>query len=89
MVITDGKQTTDRGPYTPLQLVSSRLRNKGAAVFALGIGLSVDSSELEQIASSPENVITIDSFEELTDKIKDFRDGFCKGRLHTYLVFVS
>lgn len=58
-------------------------------MFALGIGLSVDSSELEQIASSPENVITIDSFEDLTDKIKDFRDGFCKGRLHTCLVFVS
>lgn len=58
-------------------------------MFALGIGLSVDSSELEQIASSPENVITIDSFEDLTDKIKDFRDGFCKGRLLTCLVFVS
>ncbi|XP_022806052.1 integrin alpha-D-like [Stylophora pistillata] len=55
--------------------------NKGAAVFALGIGPNVEVSELGKIASNPENVVTIDSFEDLTDKVKDFRDGFCKAPL--------
>ena len=87
--MTDGKQTTDRGSYTPLEVVSSRLMNKGAAVFALGIGPNVEVSELGKIASNPENVVTIDSFEDLTDKVKDFRDGFCKGTFHTCVLFVS
>ena len=81
-VITTGKQTTDQGAYTPLDEVSARLQNKGSAVFVLGIGKDVDLSELNQIASGPDNVFKVDSFEELEDKADELKKGICvKGIL--------
>jgi len=76
-VITTGKQTTDEGPYTPLDEVSSRLQSKGAAVFVLGIGKDVEPLELNQIASGSKNVFTVDSFEDLDDKADELKRGIC------------
>ena len=78
-MITDGIQTTTQGPYTPLDLLSSRLQQKKASVFALGIGDDIDESELEKIASSPENVFTVKSFDQLGDKVHRIKRGFCLG----------
>ena len=83
-VITSGKQTTDEGPYTRLDEASAGLQNKGAAVFVLGIGEDVDPSELNQIASSPENVFTVDSFENLEDKADSIKRGICKLGIASY-----
>ena len=77
MVITAGKQTTDEGPYTPVDEASSRLQNKGSAVFVLGIGNDVDPSELNQIAAGPKNVFTVDSFEDLDEKANEIKKGIC------------
>ena len=63
--------------YTPLDIASSRLQSKGAAVFVLGIGNDVDSSELNQIASGPNNVFTVDSFGELYNKANEAKRGIC------------
>ena len=76
-MITTGKQTTDERPSTPLDVASSRLQSKGAAVFVLGIGKDVDPSELNQIASGPKNVFTVDSFEDLEDKAGEIKRGIC------------
>ena len=76
-VITSGKQTTDEGPYTPLDEASTRLQSKGSAVFVLGIGNDVDPSELSKIASGPKNVFTVDSFEDLVDKSNELKRGIC------------
>ena len=76
-MITTGKQTTDQGAYTPLDEASARLQTKGAAVFVLGIGKDVDTSELNQIASGPKNVFTVDSFEDLNDKANGVKRGIC------------
>ena len=76
-LITTGKQTTDQGAYTPLDEASSRLQSKGATVFVLGIGKDVDNSELNKIASRPNNVFTIDSFEDLDDKANEIKRGIC------------
>ena len=76
-MITTGKQTTDEGPSTPLDVASSRLQSKGAAVFVLGIGKDVDPSELNQIASGPKNVFTVDLFEDLDDKADELKRGIC------------
>ena len=77
LVITTGKQTTDQGVYTPLDIASSRLQSKGAAVFVLGIGKDVDSLELSQIASEPNNVFTVDSFRDLYNKADKAKQGIC------------
>ena len=63
--------------YTPLDVASSRLQSKGAAVFVLGIGSDVDSSELNEIASRPDNVFTVDSFEDLDDQANETKKGIC------------
>lgn len=75
----DGKQTTNLGPYTPLEALSLRLQKKRASVFALGIGDNIDKSELEKIASSPDNVFTVKSFDDLESKVQQIRNGFCIG----------
>ena len=77
LVITTGKQTTDQGLYTPLDIASSRLQKKGAAVFVLGIGKDVDTSELTEMASSPGNVFTVDSFRDLYGKTDEAKRGIC------------
>ena len=77
-IIISGKQTTDEGPYTPLDEVSSRLQRKGAAVFVLGVGKEVDPLELSKIASASDNVFRVDSFEDLDDKANSIKRGICK-----------
>ena len=77
LVITTGKQTTNQGVYMPLDLASFLLQSKGAAVFVLGIGKDVDNSELNDIASSPGNVFTVDSFQDLDKKANEIKRGIC------------
>ena len=48
-------------------------------MFSLGIGKYVDSSELDKIASGPDNVFTVDSYEELENKVKEIKRGLCIG----------
>ena len=77
LVITTGKQTADQGLYTPLDVASSRIQSKGAAVFVLGIGKDVDTSELTEIASSPDNIFTVDSFKDLHREADEAKRGIC------------
>jgi len=85
-VITTGKQTADQGVYIPLEVASSRLQSKGAAVFVLGVGDDVDASELNEIASSRNNVFKVDSFEDLDNAVKTIRGGICKlGKIFHYV----
>ena len=77
LVITTGKQTADQGLYTPLDIASSRIQSKGAAVFVLGIGKDVDNSELTEIASSPDNIFAVDSFKDLHRKADEAKRGIC------------
>ena len=89
-VIATGKQTSDEGVYTPLDIASSRLQSKGAAVFVLGIGDDVDSTELSQIASGPKNVFTVDSFNDLDRKADETKRGICIfGKIYANLLLFS
>lgn len=76
LVITSGKQT-NQGVYTPLDIASARLQRKGAEVFVLGIGEDVDTSELNEIASRPNNVFMVDSFADLDNKANEIKRGIC------------
>lgn len=61
----------------PLDIASFSLQSKGASVFVLGIGKDVDNSELNDIASSPGNVFTVDSFQDLDEKANEIKRGIC------------
>ena len=47
-------------------------------MFVLGIGKDVDTSELNKIASGPNNVFKVDSFEDLDDSADVIKRGICK-----------
>ena len=46
-------------------------------MFVLGIGKDIDTSELNQIASGPNNVFKVDSFKDLYDKANEAKKGIC------------
>ena len=62
IVITDG-QSTDQA--ATLQQAKN-LHNLGVNVLAVGVGDSVDQTELAGIASSAQNVYTVSNFDALT-----------------------
>lgn len=65
IVITDGEQTTNKGPYTPLPIASRGLKDKNVRVYALGIGKRINRDQLNEIASSNVNIFTATSFSGL------------------------
>ena len=73
-MITDGEQTGN----ADLSAASSGIKNKGVAVYAIGVGSNVKESELLNIASSKEHVLTTPSFQEL-DKLNSVLLNTCKG----------
>jgi len=79
IVITDGEQTTTK-EYTPLDIASKRVKDKGVEVFALGVGSAVNVDQLRQIASSNDNVFTSAGFEQLVDVVKPIVEKSCPSK---------
>ena len=79
-MITDGEQTTDRGPYTELSEAARGLKNKNVRVYSLGIGTKVDREQLNDIASSADNVFEATSFSDLSPAAKTIVQSSCPGR---------
>ena len=77
-MITDGNQTKT-GQYTSLPVASQGIKNKGVTVYAVGVGKAVVMSELLEIASAPEYVITSPSFKDLQKITSGMRRQFCEG----------
>ena len=48
-------------------------------MFVVGIGDNIDKKELQKIASSPANVFTVKSYDELRDKPRQIWTGICIG----------
>ena len=80
IVITDGKQTTDQGSFTELSVASRGLKDKNVKVFSLGIGRNIDRTQLNDIASSNNNVFTAASFAELAPVAETIVQNSCPGR---------
>ena len=78
-VITDGQQTTTRGPYTPLGIASQGLKDLGVAVYCMGIGAAVDLVELRAMASSPDYIFQPKNFEALDLEVEKIRSKLCEG----------
>ena len=78
-MITDGEQTTTK-EYTPLDIASKRIKDKGVEVFALGVGSGVKTDQLRQIASSDDNVFTSPGFKELVNVVKPIVEKSCPSK---------
>ena len=79
IVITDGEQTTAK-EYTPLDVASKRIKDKGVEVFSLGIGSNVNTDQLRQIASSNDNVFSSAGFDELVEVVKPVVEKSCPSK---------
>ncbi|XP_032237299.1 collagen alpha-1(XII) chain [Nematostella vectensis] len=51
VLMSDGIQTKDRGPFTPTDIAANPLKMKGVQVYTVGIGADVDVFELMAVAS--------------------------------------
>ena len=78
IVITDGKQTTTNR-FTELSVASQGVKNKGVAVYAVGVGNGADTAELEEIASGSKYVYTSASFRDLQSIAPEIRKRLCGG----------
>ena len=72
---TDGKNA-DR--YEDLIPYSQQLKAKGIETISVGVGSGTDLNELRTIASSPNNVIQLEEFEELKYIIEKLVPAECK-----------
>ena len=88
IVITDGKQTTAKA-YTELSVASQGVKNKGVAVYAVGVGKGADAAELREIASSQENVFVSASFKELQPITVELRKRLCDCKFLTTVSKIS
>ena len=74
-------RSTIRGPFTELSEASLPLKRKNIQVYCLGIGSGVKQTQLNDIASSAENVFSATSFTELTPVAKAIVARSCSGKL--------
>ncbi|KAK3713312.1 hypothetical protein QZH41_009034 [Actinostola sp. cb2023] len=82
IVVTDGVQTKDKGPYTPLHQASQSLKDKGVLVYALGITYDIDVMELIEMASTPDHVY---AFSNSNDVLKKILKTLCRpGRVYVH-----
>ena len=58
-------------------MASQGVKNKGVAVYAVGVGKGADAAELREIASSQENVFISASFKELQPIAVEIRKRLC------------
>ena len=83
VVITDGEQTTTKA-FTELTVASQGVKNKGVAVYAVGVGKGANQAELNEIASAQQNVFVSASFKELQNLAVQIRRRLCNGQCHSY-----
>ena len=76
-MFTDGKQTKDIGPYTPLLVASQPLKDKGVNIISLGIGNKLDIIQLQQMASSKESVFTGRNLDDLIRMVTEITESVC------------
>lgn len=78
-MITDGEQTTAKA-FTPLDIASKGIKEKGVEVFALGVGSGAKPEQLRQIASSEDNVFTSRGFDDLVFTVKPIVEKSCPSK---------
>jgi hypothetical protein len=69
-ILTDGKQTEDFDAK-PLDVASKPLKDLGVKMYVIGIGAHVDIQELNLLAERPQDVFTVDSFDDLLRRLRE------------------
>lgn len=69
-ILTDGKQTEDFDAK-PLDVASKPLKDLGVKMYVIGIGAHVDINELNLLAERPQDVFTVDSFDDLLRRLRE------------------
>ena len=67
LLLTDGKQTND--PGTDLEEASKPLHDAKVVTIAVGIGDSVEETELKKIAKSENDVVITKNYTDLQNKL--------------------
>ena len=62
-------------------MASRGLKDKNVNVYPLGIGPNVDQAQLEEVASSANNIFTAPNFDELIPVADTIVQNSCPGRL--------
>ncbi|XP_032237248.1 collagen alpha-1(XII) chain [Nematostella vectensis] len=77
VLMSDGIQTKDRGPFTPTIIAANRLKMKGVQVYTVGIGASIDVLELMWIASEDTGLFDGQHLELLREDLANFTQTKC------------
>ena len=88
-MITDGKQTKNRGRYEDLFVASTGLKATGVIIYSMGIGKSVDTKELAAMATDPQHVFSVSSFEDLQRIVNDIKKEVCKGNISRLIICLT
>ena len=76
IVLTDGRSKNPR--MTALE--AGRLKSKGVKMIAIGVGRSVDDTELRSIASNAKNVFKVDTYGALEHILRSLDFVTCRGK---------
>ena len=76
VVVTDGMSSDT----VATKKEAEKLHKLGITVYAIGVGYYYHLSELNTIASRPENVYTVSSYSSLESIVKKFNIKTCKGK---------
>ena len=75
IVMTDGRSTNKQQTLA----AAAELHKTNINVFAIGVGGNLDHSELEAIASKPQNVFTVTNFDALDNIQASLKRTACAG----------
>ena len=74
VVLTSGRQTTNKGPYTPLHAASQGLKDRGVHIYVIGIGNDVAVPELMDVSSTFRDVFLVHEASTLLSRALVVRD---------------
>ena len=60
--------------------MATAIKNRGISITALGIG-AADSVELASYASSPEDIVSVQDFSQLDEKVVETAEKLCPSKL--------
>ena len=85
IVVTDGR--SNNKPNTLQE--AAELHKTNMNVFAVGVGSNLDRTELEAIASKPQNVFTVSNFDALDSLQATLKKTACEGQDFTVVASVN
>lgn len=87
IILTDGNQTKT-GKYTPLDIASQPLKNKGVRIVTVGVG-DIDAEQMKVLSPDSRDRFNPKTFADLLPLVETmFSSGLCTGKWRLLLVQV-